>query len=320
MKLYEHPEFAALVTATREASSIPGITDQLIEKDYFVTEVLRMVALQFPTQAIFKGGTSLSKGWNLIERFSEDVDIFVDPAQFEPPLGKNGIDRHLKQLRDQVAQHPAFTYLPNDSKTSGGFGRSDSFQYPQLFTGVAAIRPAVLLEAGTASGREPVVEIAISSYVGDFLRTQNIDLGAEDQLGFTMRVMHFRRTFVEKLFAIHAKVEIMKGGGPNISTYARHYYDLFRLLRRQEVIDMLRSSEYAEMKDDYEAVSMASFPRDYVKPTDMSFATSDALFPTGELRQQLAVAYETQVADLCFGAYPDFATVEEAFRTVQGLL
>lgn len=50
-----------------------------MEKDYFVTEVLRTVAEHFPTQSIFKGGTSLSKTWRLIDRFSEDVDLFPAP-------------------------------------------------------------------------------------------------------------------------------------------------------------------------------------------------------------------------------------------------
>ena len=51
---------------------------------------------------IFKGGTSLSKGWGLIQRFSEDIDIFLDPTAFEPLLGKKGIDRELKRLRQEL--------------------------------------------------------------------------------------------------------------------------------------------------------------------------------------------------------------------------
>ena len=57
---------------------------------------------------IFKGGTSLSKG-NLIHRFSEDVDIFLDPCAYDPPLGKRAIDRALRSLRDAVMGHPALT-------------------------------------------------------------------------------------------------------------------------------------------------------------------------------------------------------------------
>ena len=75
----------------------------MIEKDYYVTETLRILSTIAGDKVIFKGGTSFSKGWNLIQRFSEDVDIFFDPLAFQPPLGKKGIDRELKKLRDAIA-------------------------------------------------------------------------------------------------------------------------------------------------------------------------------------------------------------------------
>jgi predicted nucleotidyltransferase component of viral defense system len=65
--------------------------DAIIEKDYFVTEALSLIEQAAGPQVIFKGGTSLSKGWCLIDRFSEDIDIFLDPAGFEPPLGRRGL-------------------------------------------------------------------------------------------------------------------------------------------------------------------------------------------------------------------------------------
>jgi predicted nucleotidyltransferase component of viral defense system len=54
------------------------------------------------SNVIFKGGTSLSKGWNLIQRFSEDIDLFLDPLAFNRPLGKNAIDRELKAYPQTV--------------------------------------------------------------------------------------------------------------------------------------------------------------------------------------------------------------------------
>jgi len=73
---------------------------------------------------IFKGGTSLLKGWGLIERFSEDIDLFLDPQSFEPPLGKNGIDRELKKLRDAVGAHPALEFARGESQTIAGSGEA----------------------------------------------------------------------------------------------------------------------------------------------------------------------------------------------------
>ena len=120
-------------------------------------------------QVIFKGGTSLSKGWNLIQRFSEDIDIFLDPTAFDPPLGKKGIDRELKKLRQAIEQHPALTFVEKESQTIGGFGRNDRFEYAQRFAGAGEIRNRVFVEAGTASGREPTERVRLQSYVGQFL-------------------------------------------------------------------------------------------------------------------------------------------------------
>ncbi len=59
----------------------------------YVTEILRIVEQQLRGRVMFKGGTSLSKGWGLINRFSEDIDLFVDPQKFEPRPGKNRVNR-----------------------------------------------------------------------------------------------------------------------------------------------------------------------------------------------------------------------------------
>src|SRR5580698_6869267 len=101
MRLFEHPDFEQAVIRATEHFRTRGLREAIIEKDYFVTEALRIIAAVAGDKAIFKGGTSLSKGWNLIQRFSEDIDIFLDPISFKPPLGKRGIDRELKQLRQQ---------------------------------------------------------------------------------------------------------------------------------------------------------------------------------------------------------------------------
>jgi predicted nucleotidyltransferase component of viral defense system len=74
--------------APRSIFRTRGLRPAIIEKDYYVTEALRIVAAS-GDRIIFKGGTSLAKGWNLIQRFSEDIDIFLDPEAFQPALGKN---------------------------------------------------------------------------------------------------------------------------------------------------------------------------------------------------------------------------------------
>ena len=101
MRLFEHPDFEQAIIRAAEHFSYRGLRPAIIEKDYYVTESLRILAQTVSDTIIFKGGTSLSKGWNLIQRFSEDIDLFLDPLAFQPPLGKKAIDRELKRLRSR---------------------------------------------------------------------------------------------------------------------------------------------------------------------------------------------------------------------------
>jgi hypothetical protein len=63
-----------------------------------------------------------------------------------------------------------------------------------------------------------------------------------------------------------------------LGTYARHYYDLFQLASRPEILEMLQSAEYGEIKQDYDRISRTYFPGSYFYPDQMSFVNSDALF------------------------------------------
>lgn len=320
MRLFEHADFEqAIIQATRHFSG-QGLRPALIEKDYYVTEALRIISATVGDKVIFKGGTSLSKGWNLIQRFSEDIDIFLDPGAFQPVLSKGGIDRELKKLRDAISEHPALTFVKNESQTIGGFGRSDRFSYEQRFGGPGEVINRVLAEVATASGREPTTSVNLQSYLGQFLMEKGPSLGAEDEDGFPLRLLHFRRTFVEKMFAIHSKVELLKRDQRPIGGYARHYYDLYQLASQPEVTAMLRSEEYAKIKEDYDKISRKYFPKSYFCPDDMHFSHSDALFPPVKLAAAIGAEYEAQCRLLCYGPHPPWSEVLARFAELREFL
>jgi len=320
MRLFEHPDFGQAILRAADHFRGQGLRPALIEKDYYVTEALRIIAQTAGDKVMFKGGTSLSKGWNLIQRFSEDIDLFLDPRAFQPKLGKRAIDRELKKLRDEVASHPALTYLPDDSRTSGGAGRADYFSYNQQFSGPGEVVNRVLLESGTASGREPKVTVELRSFLAQFFADTGATLGAEDEAPFSMDLLHFRRTFVEKMFTIHSKIQVCKRDRTSLGPYARHYYDLYQLSMQPEVVDMLNSSEYATIKADYDQISREHFSRDYYYPADMSFARSDAIFPPDDLSAIIGPEYEAQCKTLCYGSFPTWSDVQARFRELESIL
>jgi hypothetical protein len=318
MRLFDHSEFEQ---AMLRAAEHFGVSEQFIEKDYYVTEILRIIAERLGDKAMFKGGTSLSKGWGLISRFSEDIDLFVNPDRFGPRPGKRKMDGILKALAVAVGEHPALTWLPDEGDTLGGLGREDYFAYETRFAGLPGIRPAVRLEPGVQSGTFPSEVVPITSLVAQFLQEQGASEMADDLEGFDMTLLHYRRTFVEKMFALHGKVVRLQQDGVALGRDARHYPDLWVLAGQHQVRTMLASPEYAEIREDYDAKSREFFPKSYRPPEGLSFATSPALFPDGPLRDQLAAEYRTQ-CDLLFSGsdYPPFEDVLARFEELRALL
>jgi nucleotidyltransferase AbiEii toxin of type IV toxin-antitoxin system len=318
MRLYEHDDFAALITAAAEEEALQ---EAFVEKDYWITEILHVIAQTLPDRTIFKGGTSLSKGWGLLDRFSEDIDLFVNPG-VEPALSRRGTDRVLKQLKEDVAAVPGLEFVESKSRKIKGLGRQDLFRYDSRFAAVEEFPPTVRLEPGVQSGERPTEVVQISSIVGSVLARQGVvgELGVEGLSPFAMTLLHFRRTFVEKLFAIHGKVERLAREGFPLGRDVRHYADLYVLAGKSEVREMLASDEYESIRLDYDEKSRAFFARSYRPPAELRFAASDALFPSDELRMQIEPGYEQECRRLFFRPYPSFAEVLGRFAEIRDLL
>jgi hypothetical protein len=173
MRLHKHPDFRDAIIAASSYFAPRRISPQLIEKDYYATETLRTIADHWGAKVIFKGGISLSKGWDLIDRFSEDIDLFLNKQAFSPPLGGNRIDRELAEIEAAVSQLSGLSLLENLGNRKRGVSRNCYFDYRSAFQGpdiISLIAPRILLEMGTRSGDYPTQTRELSSYLADFLR------------------------------------------------------------------------------------------------------------------------------------------------------
>ena len=323
MRLLDHADYRDLLIA---AAGEHGLPEVFVEKDYWITEILRVVQTALPDRAIFKGGTSLSKGWGLIRRFSEDVDLFVNP-DVEPRLGRNAVDRTLRDLRDAVrgiAGLELVAAAAGESRTKKGKERSDDFEYVSVFPDDVRVPPTVRLEAGIQSGKQPVERLMISSLLADFVAGEPglaEQLGAPpDLLPFEMNLLAFRRTFVEKLFTIHGKIERFQADGVHPGRDLRHYADLYLLAETNEVREMLRSPEYAEICADYDENSRRFYPSSHRPPAALRFTASAALFPGKGLREALEAEYDRECRVLFDGPYPAFGDVLATFEVLRPLL
>lgn len=83
---------------------------------------------------------------------------------------------------------------------------------------------------------------------------------------------------------------------------------------------MLQSDEYSAIKLDYDQISRSHFPKSYVPPPNMSFALSDAIYPTEKLATDLAAEYDSQCRVLCFGGFPDWNELKRQLDSIRHLV
>ena len=220
-----------------------GLSEVAIEKDLWVTAVLRaLFALPYSEQLSFKGGTSLSKCWNLIERFSEDIDIAVNRELlgFTGTLSKTQINDKLrrascafvreklqfdlqKQLKINGISNSNFAVNVNITPITTTDPEIIEIQYKTLFID-KYIKPVVKLEISGRSMNEPVTEISLQSFLDEILP----DTPYSEKPFLTNAVVP-ERTFWEKICLLHEEFakpqELIRS-----ERMSRHLYDLEKMI------------------------------------------------------------------------------------------
>lgn len=318
MRLAELPDFKTLIALSSRELSVP---EAWIEKDYYLTEVLRLIARAYPIGGFLKGGTSLTKGWELLTRISEDIDWVLIRGAFVQGLNGKAVNGRLEGLASEVARHPSLSWDKSRTTIVDGKARHDYYDYrTAMATRTLGLAETILVEAGTRAGNWPLEKRTIQSFIGSTAATRGNSDIADDIDGFPMLVLDFRRTFVEKMLAIHGFVERLAKDGTVLGRNARHYADLAVLLQRAEVKSLLESPEFAAILDEQDALAKEHFKKSYI-PLPKSFRDSKALFPEGALAAEIRKQYEGDVRPLFFGSsMPSFDSVMDSFAAIKELL
>ena len=219
MHLHDNKElFKEILERTAEAERLP---EDIVEKDYYVYIILRQIHSLRP-DAVFKGGTSLSKCYNVIKRFSEDIDL-----TFTTAIKK---DRRSKEIKHKTimaaSEHLSFP-IPNINETEGDWDvcRYD-FQTPAVADyAVSGMRPQVTLETSFLSPCENPESKDIDSYIFRFLKKQFPEqLAKYDIAPFSMKVQPMEITFIDKIYALCDYYLENK-----IEKHSRHLYDIHKM-------------------------------------------------------------------------------------------
>jgi hypothetical protein len=229
-----------------QAGNALGLAPASIEKDFWVCWTLReLFGLPiWGEQLAFKGGTSLSKGWKLIERFSEDIDVVIS-RQFlgfdGETLSNNRQKKLIKTCSARIHRElmPALTghfrrRIPADQawslvpapKEEDEDQQTLLFEYPPAVDSGAYVPPVVKIEMGARSATEPTESPTLQSYLCETF-PDIVGIGT-----FTIRTVAARRTFWDKVMLLHEETYRPPERAARQARMARHYYDIWSLIRK----------------------------------------------------------------------------------------
>lgn len=302
-----------------------GISDAIMEKDFWVCFFLDVLfhQSQDATRFCFKGGTSLSKGYHAIRRFSEDIDLILDWRLLgysrDEPYDKrtntqqeafndvvNGkteeylatsLMPNLKSLTEKYVGEPVRFYIEeNDRQTI-------CIVYPRLFRDSYVI-PEIRLEIGALAAWTPFTDTTIQPYAAERYPRQF------KQAGTVIRTVQVKRTFWEKAVILHKEAHRVNGKVPE--RYARHYYDLYMLSQTPTMDEALADVELLN--------TVASFNQKFYHSSwaqyDEATLEKITLVPMAETRARLAEDYH-RMQDVLFGNKPSFDVIMEGLGKLE---
>ena len=217
---FRHENKEEFINAVNLASKRFGILPIIAEKDYYVTMILRVLSERLDF-IVFKGGTSLSKCYKAIKRFSEDIDLTSDKKLSQGQMRK--LKDAIKSTADEIGLK-----IPNIDETRS---RRNYNQYVMGYESsvpalIRTVQNSVLLETSFAEISFPTVVLPVRSYIGDMMMEE-----APEELShyllepFDMKVQGLDRTLTDKVFAVCDYYMQNK-----VKNHSRHLYDIYKLL------------------------------------------------------------------------------------------
>ncbi len=297
--IHEDPDFGDLLRVVADWCHLPVA---LVEKDYWVTHVLWAIHNQ-GLDVWFKGGTSLSKGFGLIERFSEDLDLKIEQGSTDLPRvhewnrgGKQAIEErktYFASLRDLIQVAGADIVLSAAGDESRWRSANLEVRYQgrhlEALGALGAFKPFVLLEVGSARVT-PFVERDCTSFVHDYLSEIDKLTDYDDDRARSVRCLHPLVTLLEKLDSLQRHVP---RADRNPATFVRHFEDAVHIIAAVEDLPALANySDVSELVDEMVAGHQISR-----RPA----SKDDAFGPSGDERWQQIQDAHSSISPMFWG-------------------
>lgn len=312
IKFYQLPEETKerIYKNTGEKNNLPAYA---IEKDWWVVHTLSILqGTEIGEHLVFKGGTSLSKAWSVIERFSEDIDLGVDRKffGFEGELGKNQ-RTYLRKAANKYITETLFPELKDvfnktgikdvkieleETKSSDQDPVIINLYYPALIESPGYIQPRVQIEIGCRSLREPFENRSISSIVDSSYPKTDFN-----QDSITVPTVLPERTFLEKIFLLHEEFQRPKEK-IRVDRMSRHLYDIYQISKTDFAEKALGNKEL------YESIVKHRHRYTRIGGVDYNLHQSQTInfLPSEELMPSWKADYEKMQEQMIHGDSPKF--------------
>ena len=301
-----------------------GIPDFAVEKDWWVVQTLKVIfEMGIAEHLVFKGGTSLSKAWKLIDRFSEDVDLAVDRRFF----GYSGelSKKQLTKLRKETSSYISGEFYPElqerfkekgfedvdfkivPAESSDQDPRIIEIYYPNITKSPGYIQPRVQVEIGCRSLREPFDLKPINSFVDE----QYSDAEFVEPTVSVPSVTP-ERTFLEKLFLLHEEFQ-RPMEKIRVDRLSRHLYDIFQLSKTEFATNAIHDQGL------YETIVNHRFVFTKLGGVDYNFHQPQHIrpIPSSKFEEAWRSDYRTMQEQMIYGDSPSY---ENLVKGIQALL
>ena len=299
-----------------------------IEKDLWVTQVLHaLFSLPVSDKLIFKGGTSLSKAWGLIDRFSEDIDLAIDPVFLGKPEG-DPTKKQIKKLRKASSLYVAEELAEMLRVRFEEVGLSDWLTveaqpngegdntYPeprQLYVHYRSVfgdhkgylRSDIVLEISARSLMEPVAEVEVSSLLSKHLPIRDV-------APVPVVTAVAGKTMVEKMFLLHEMFSI-EGHGMRAERKSRHLYDLYKMMSRPFAEEAIADSELWESIRHHREIYTSVSGMDYTPDVRERLV----LVPREDIIDVWKTDYEQMMGSMIYGEKPSWDELMQAMKELQ---
>lgn len=244
MRLHENKQlFRQAIEFTAQEKKIPAI---YVEKDYWVTYALHTIFKnKIGDESVFKGGTALLKCYNLIQRFSEEIDLVVLRREGE---SNNKLTTKIRQISGVVSDVLPEVEVPELTQKMG-MNRKTAHTYAKVFTDdYGQVRDVIVVEATWLGYYEPYTTKAVSSFIYEMMMKTGQQAMTEEYglQPFEVKVLETKRTLCEKIMSL-VRFSYTEEPVKDLQAKIRHTYDLYQLLQDIELADFFNSSAFDEM-------------------------------------------------------------------------